>query len=122
MRHIVQKEVSRFGNAFRGFKKAYKLDDHFRYEVIFGGIFFLAFGYWLWPLAPHVFLFLALAYALVLITELVNTAFERALERLHPERHELIGVSKDIAAAAVLLSGAFALLVLGIIAANHFLS
>lgn len=43
-----------------------------------------------------------LSAALVLALELVNTALEQALDRLHPEQHEGIRLAKDCAAAAVL--------------------
>ena len=43
-----------------------------------------------------------LSAGLVLSLELLNTALERALDRLHQEQHESIRVAKDCAAAAVL--------------------
>ena len=43
-------------------------------------------------------------YGLLLVTELQNTAFEKALDALHPERHDLVKQSKDIAAGSVLFS------------------
>lgn len=54
--------------------------------------------------------------SLVLTLELVNTAIEVILDHLHPERHDKIGLAKDIAAGAVLLacllSGVVGLLIL----------
>ena len=41
--------------------------------------------------------------ALVLAAELFNTAFEAALDRLHPDHHAAIGIAKDCAAGAVLV-------------------
>ncbi len=38
----------------------------------------------------------------VLAAELINTALEQLLDRLHPEQHDSIRVAKDCAAAAVL--------------------
>jgi diacylglycerol kinase len=54
-------------------------------------------------------------YILILITELQNSALEYALDHLHPDTHENIGRSKDMAAAAVLLAGLLLLIVLGTI-------
>ncbi len=59
---------------------------------------------------------MALAFALILIAELLNTALERAWERLHPEHHELVGASKDIASASVFIAVIFAGLVVLIMA------
>jgi len=41
---------------------------------------------------------------LLLITELLNSAIEAAVDRMGLERHELSGLAKDIGSAAVLLS------------------
>jgi diacylglycerol kinase (ATP) len=49
-----------------------------------------------------------LAAGLVLTAELINTALEQALDRLHPEAHDGIRVAKDCAAGAVLLASMFA--------------
>jgi diacylglycerol kinase (ATP) len=38
----------------------------------------------------------------VFAAELINTALEQIVDRLHPEQHESIRVAKDCAAAAVL--------------------
>ena len=80
--------------------------------------FVALFAYSFWPLTEAEILFLTLGVALIFITELINTAFERALERLHPERHELIGKSKDIASAAVLAAIVF----MGIVAITIILA
>jgi len=40
----------------------------------------------------------------LLITELVNSAIEAAIDRISLERHELSGRAKDLGAAAVLLA------------------
>jgi len=40
----------------------------------------------------------------VVITELLNTSIEYAIDRIGSERHDLSGASKDIASAAVFFS------------------
>jgi len=59
------------------------------------------------PLAAVEWLFIGLCWTLILITELQNSALEEALNRIHPELHENIGHSKDMAAGAVLLAVAY---------------
>lgn len=60
---------------------------------------------------------LLLTIALVWVAEFVNTAVEAVVDLLSPELHPLAKVSKDVAAAAVLLAALAAagigLLVLG---------
>ncbi len=109
----------RFPFALKGIYSALKNDFSFKTQF-FGGILFASiFSYLVWPLSQVEVLFLALAYALVLITELQNSSFEAALDRLHPDMHDDIGKSKDMAAGAVLIAGLFALLVVATIALSR---
>lgn len=116
----VQKIYSSVHNALHGIRHAYKRDTSFRVEV-WGSSVFVVIIVVLWPVTLNEFFFLVFSYAIILLTELINTAFETALLKLHPERHELIGVSKDIASGAVLISCAFAVVVVVGIFLNRFL-
>jgi len=49
-----------------------------------------------------------LAIGLVMSLEGVNTAIEEIANFIHPERHEKIGLIKDIAAGAVFIASVFA--------------
>lgn len=99
----------RFGA--KGLRHAFRTDKSFHMEVVYGLPAYLFVGMFLWPFAQWEFLLFVLSYALILIVELVNTAFETMLERVHPEDHELIGMSKDMGAGAVLLAFVFAIVV-----------
>ena len=54
---------------------------------------------------------MALTVALVVAAELLNTAIEALADHLHPGRHEAIKLTKDVAAAAVLVTSVGALIV-----------
>lgn len=56
-------------------------------------------------------LFLLLAITLVIVTELINTAVEKAVDLAMPDRHPLAKIAKDVAAASVLVSACFAAVV-----------
>jgi diacylglycerol kinase len=56
-------------------------------------------------------LFLLLAITLMIVTELINTAMEKAVDLAMPERHPLAKIAKDVAAASVLVSAVFAVIV-----------
>jgi diacylglycerol kinase len=56
-------------------------------------------------------LFILLAVTLVIMAELVNTGIEKAVDLAMPDRHPLAKIAKDTAAAAVLVSAAFAVVV-----------
>lgn len=57
------------------------------------------------------FILLVLAMTLVWITEIINTAIEKTMDFISTEKHPQIGLIKDLAAAAVLISAVAALLI-----------
>ncbi len=66
----------------------------------------------LWTRAPPLWwALMALTVTLVVAAELLNTAIEALADRLHPQRHDAIKLTKDVAAAAVLVTSVGALLV-----------
>lgn len=109
---MIIRYLKRFPYAFAGLWHALKNDFSYRLQVIGIGLFLAGFVYFMSPLSQTELLFLGLAYALVLITELQNSSFEAALDRIHPEMHDDIGRSKDMAAGAVLTAGFFLLFVI----------
>ena len=54
---------------------------------------------------------MALTIGAVVASELLNTALEALADHLHPQQHPAIGLSKDVAAGAVLVSSVAALVV-----------
>jgi undecaprenol kinase len=54
---------------------------------------------------------MALTIGLVVSAELLNTSIEALADHLHPERHEGIKLTKDVAAGAVLIASLTALVV-----------
>ncbi len=111
MMHAIKKiyQSTRYG--LHGLLHAYRADHSFRLEVHAGLPMYLLLGWFLFPFAPWELAFFVLSYFLILIVELVNTAFETMLDKLHPEQHATIGRSKDISAGAVLLAFGFAMAV-----------
>ncbi len=94
------------GFAWAGVRHAYGTQANFRIEC-WAALVALGLCVWLRaPLAP-----VALACALVLSLELLNTALEAVVDLVSPEWHALAGVAKDAAAAAVLLGSGGALIV-----------
>ncbi len=111
MRFIL-KQWRRFGFATAGIHYAVRTDKSFRLQWYGIGSLIAIMLYALSPLTATEFLFVLLAYFLILITELQNSALEYVLDHLHPETHDTIGRSKDMAAGAVLLAGIFLAVVL----------
>ena len=98
-----------FGYAFNGVMMAIKTQLNFRihliatFLVLIAGFYFhLAAGEWKW---------IALCITLVLTAELMNTALETLTDLVSPERNPKAGMVKDIAAAAVLITAFFSIVI-----------
>ena len=115
----VRKILRSFAYAFKGLRHAYVSDRSFRLEVNYGLPAYLLLGWWLAPFTSLEFLFFTFSYLLILLVELINTAFEKMLDKLHPEQHDVIGRSKDIASAAVMVAFVFAALVIIVLAVSR---
>lgn len=109
------RNIHRVKYAFAGIAHAFVHDFSYRTQVWSVLLVIVAAIYWLQPLSQTELLFLGLAYTLILITELQNSSFESALDHMHPEMHDNIGRSKDMAAGAVLSAGLFLLFVIAMI-------
>ncbi len=91
----------RFLYAMQGLKAAFQGELSFKVEIL---ALVGAFGLLIFARpAPVWWALVSVVGGGVLAFELVNTAIERALDKLHPERDPLIGQAKDCAAAAVLV-------------------
>jgi diacylglycerol kinase len=108
----MKKIITRYSHPIRGIGYALAHDRSYRSQVYLIGAVVIGALVYFQPLAVWEVLFLLLAYILILITELQNSAIEAALDRIHPERHDDIGKSKDMAAGAVLTAGVFLLIVI----------
>ena len=100
---------SGFGYALHGVWLCVKTERNFRFHLAVT-VYVLAF-------APHFSLsraewaILCLTIGAVLCAELINSAIERAIDRISEERHPLSGAAKDLCAAAVLVLAAAAVAV-----------
>ncbi len=104
-----KKFVRSLGYAIQGLAYAFRTQAHVVFHVamagfvgLLGGMVSLDREEWLWVL---------LAIALVWMAELINTAIEVLVDLVSPEWNEKAGRVKDLAAAFVLVSAVFAILV-----------
>ncbi len=100
---------SRIGFALAGLRSAFRRENSFRTHCLFAGAALGALLV-LRP-APAWWALVALAIALVMALELVNSALEALIDLLHPGQHPEIGIIKDMLAGAVLVASLAALLV-----------
>jgi diacylglycerol kinase (ATP) len=96
--------VRALGYALSGIAHAWRSQKNFRIQVVLGVVALAVFA------ALHVpalgFAVLALAIALVLALEVLNTALEALVDLASPQLHPLAKAAKDAAAGAVLLAAA----------------
>jgi diacylglycerol kinase (ATP) len=118
---MIKRILRRFPHALRGLRGALRVDFSFRTQWYGGLLITGIIAALAWPLSSTEALFLALGFALILITELQNSSVEAALNHLHPERHTAVGYSKDLAAAAVLVASFFYVVVVSTILGSRFL-
>lgn len=96
-----------FYHAFRGLLLLIRSQKNARIHLFF---FLLAMcGGFLFEINALEWALIFLCSGLVIAVEAVNTALEKLADSVHPDHHSGIGESKDIAAAAVLITAIAAL-------------
>lgn len=85
-----------------GVRSCFRTEEAFQQEILLA-IVLIPLGLYLGDTAVERLL-LCISVMFVLLVELLNTAIERAIDRISFDRHELSKEAKDMGSAAVLLS------------------
>jgi diacylglycerol kinase (ATP) len=98
-----------FFNSIRGLQEGFTTESAIKQEVAIACLllplsFFIARDVWTWVALVASLLF-------VLSIEFLNTAIERLCNHIHPDRHEAIRITKDLASAGVFFALALGSLV-----------
>lgn len=98
--------LKRIYNAFffsmHGFQACFRTEEAFRQEV-FLALIMIPLSFFVSETAIENVILISVV-ALVLIVEILNTAVERAIDRISFEKHELSKEAKDMGSAAVFIS------------------
>ncbi len=113
----LQQRIVSFGHAFRGIAVLLR-EPHAKLHLL-ASILVLLLGGWLQLSRPD-WQALVLTIAAVWLAEGLNTALEHLADAAVPEQHPLIGKAKDVAAATVLITAGFALVMAGLIFLPYF--
>jgi diacylglycerol kinase (ATP) len=105
--------------SWAGLKAAWDDEMAFRTEAVVIA-FLMPFGIWMGETAVQWALLIG-SSMLVLITELLNSAVEKVVDRIGTEPHILSKQAKDLGSAAAGMSMLAALIVWGLIAYERFL-
>jgi diacylglycerol kinase len=92
----------RFLNAFNGMHVFYKTSNHF-YILVLAVIAVIFFGFY-FNVSNFEWIALVFSIGFVIITEVFNTAIEIDIDLTSPDYHPFARDTKDVAAAAVVLS------------------
>lgn len=101
-----------------GLAAAWKNEKAFRQEVLLA-IVLIPAAFWLGENVIQISILLLTVF-IVLITELLNTSVEVAIDRISDEKHELSKRAKDIGSAAVFISIAALVIVWGLFIYERF--
>lgn len=102
-----------------GLKSAWRNEAAFRQELILISIM-LPVAIWLGATMTQRAL-LIFSLLIIMVTELLNSAVETAIDRIGPEHHELSGQAKNLGSAAVMVSIIAAAIVWGFVAWERFI-
>ena len=109
-----------FKNARKGFRLVFKSEVNIRVHLVIA-IFVLLFAYFL-NFSAVEYCVVLLAIAIVLISEMLNTAIEFALDSIYHNKYsKMVGMAKDISAGAVMLASLTSILVGAIVFGKHLL-
>lgn len=96
-------------NCLDGISYVTKSEKNFKREMALG-IIALILSYIL-KIDKIEFIIVLTMICLVLTTEIINTAIERAVDLVTKEYHELARIAKDVSAGSVLVTSIFALII-----------
>ena len=105
----IKKLIQSFAHAYQGFKTSIREEQNLRIEL-FLGIVSIAMGLY-FHLSQSEWMILILTIALVIGSEIFNTALESLVDLASPEINPLAKKAKDAAAAAVLVFSFMAVII-----------
>ena len=112
-----QRFARRMGCAWQGLRAAWRLEASLRTHALATVALTVVLAL---TQAPALWwAVMALTVAAVVACELLNTAIEALADHLHPGHHPAIGLTKDVAAAAVLVCSLASLVVAAAFVVGH---
>ena len=119
MKNIITRRILKTSKySLQGLLSAWKSEEAFRIEVIFL-LVLLPVAFFIGNSAVEICL-LVMSLFIVLIVELLNTGFEKAIDRISTDINDISGFVKDVGSAAVAISLIQALVVWTVIYFSDF--
>ena len=105
----IKRRIKSFKYAFQGLFYVVKTQTNMLLHLL-ATIVVIAAGFF-YKISTTEWLFLILSIALVLVSEIVNTAIEEIVNFISPNYHKKAGLIKDLGAAFVLLAAIFSIII-----------
>lgn len=105
--------------SMKGLSAAWRFESAFRQECTIG-LILVPLAFWVGETAEQTVLLIGVC-AIVLITELLNSAIEAVVDRVGTEHHDLAGRAKDMGSAAVAISLMLVLVTWTLLAWSRFI-
>ncbi|MDO9634725.1 MAG: diacylglycerol kinase family protein [Paludibacter sp.] len=102
----MKRRIHSFKHAIRGIRMVIKSEKNMQIHLVVAVLVLLA-G-WFFCISATEWMLCLLCFGLVFGSEMVNTSIENIVDLASPQKHELAGKAKDMAAGAVLISALFA--------------
>lgn len=102
MLKFITNRIKSFGPALKGLFWLFKNEGNAQFHLIATIVVVIAGFYFKVIMSEWVLL--CFAIGLVITAEALNTAIEKTIDLLHPQKHEKAGLVKDLAAAGVLVA------------------
>ncbi|MBU3733947.1 MAG: diacylglycerol kinase family protein [Candidatus Fonsibacter sp.] len=113
MLKFITDRIKSFGPAWKGLFWLFKNEGNAQFHLIATIVVVIA-GFYL-KVTIFEWVLLCFAIGLVISAEALNTAIEKAIDLLHPQKHEKAGLVKDLAAAGVLITSITAVIIAALV-------
>ena len=101
MKYDLKKQIRSFGYAWKGIRQCVGKEQNLSFHLITTAVV-IAAGFF-FGITRTEWVVIILCIGMVIAAELFNTAIEKLVDLVSPERHPIAGQVKDIAAGAVLV-------------------
>ena len=109
-----------FRNARKGFRLVLKSEMNIRIHIVIA--FFVLFFAYMLNFSAVEFCILVLTIAMVIVSEMLNTAIEFTLDSLYHNKYSrMVGMAKDISAGAVMFASVTAVIIGLILFGRHLI-
>lgn len=118
MTGLIMRLYKAFNHSWKGLRYAWQSQWAFRFELVLL-IVAIPFAFYIGNSATQHVLMIS-SVVILPMTELLNSSIETTIDRIGFEHHELSGLAKDMASAAMVVAGINVLIIWGIIIFERF--